>query len=309
MNVAYRAFYAMPKLTNRNKQPIGAVLGLCNIFQRHILDRTDRAIVVWDGPKGSTRRKELAPSYKSNRPPMDEEFACQLPLMRDACNAFGITQISVDHFEADDVIASLSAAATMERDIVGSVTVMTRDKDLVQLLDPTSNIAILDPASGKTLQYEDAKEKYGVRPELLGDVLALAGDASDNIAGVKGVGMKTAATLIAKFGGIDALYENLKDVSGPKRRAQLENSAEIVRLSRELVRLEKDIPVGLLRSNLETPDGKVIGDADDDDRTALMAASTLIDPRDRIEKILTFCDTHHLQDLRSRVIKKWATPN
>ena len=217
MNMMYRSYYAMPSLKNRDGQCVGAVLGFLNSMNR-FANAFERVVVVWDSPISKTRRHELYPPYKMNRPPMELDMKTQLPVMKEALDAFGYCQVvsSEDH-EADDLIATLSRRVFSE----SNVCVLSRDKDLAQLVDRENRISLLDPVSGDLLLYDDVETKYGVRPESLRDALALAGDSSDNIPGVPGIGMKTAAMLVSRFGGsVDNIYSNLEDVPGKKRKVR-----------------------------------------------------------------------------------------
>lgn len=217
MNMMYRSYYAMPSLKNRDGQCIGAVLGFLNSLNRFAND-FENVIVVWDPPISKTRRHELYPQYKMNRPPMDLDMKSQLPVMKEALDAFGYCQVvsSEDH-EADDVIATLSRKVFSEC----NVCVLSRDKDLAQLIDREKRISLLDPVSGDILAYDDVETKFGVGPESLRDALALAGDSSDNIPGVPGIGMKTAAMLLTRFGGcVENIYSNIEDVPGKKRKVR-----------------------------------------------------------------------------------------
>jgi DNA polymerase I len=237
MNFLFRAFHALPPLTTTQGVQTGAIYGLCQMILR--IEREQRPThlcVVYDAP-GDNFRNEIFPAYKAHRPPMPPELAGQLAMVRRVIEAFGLTQLQVAGFEADDIIATLAkvaVAAGME------VVVCSSDKDLLQLCD--GNVAVLDTMRNRRLGPAEVQEKFGVPPERVGDVLALMGDSVDNVPGVPGIGPKTAAELINKFGSLEALLAGAAEVKG-KRGLAIAESREAIRLSRELVRLREDVPL------------------------------------------------------------------
>jgi DNA polymerase I len=237
MNFLFRAFHALPPLTTTQGVQTGAIYGLCQMILR--IEREQRPThlcVVYDAP-GDNFRNEIFPAYKAHRPPMPPELAGQLAMVRRVIEAFGLTQLQVSGFEADDIIATLAkvaVAAGME------VVVCSSDKDLLQLCD--DNVAVLDTMRNRRLGRAEVREKFGVPPERVGDVLALMGDSVDNVPGVPGIGPKTAAELINKFGSLEALLAAAGEVKG-KRGVAIAESREAIRLSRELVRLREDVPL------------------------------------------------------------------
>ena len=194
MNFLFRAFHALPPLTTSRGVQTGAIYGLCQMILR--IEREQRPThlcVVYDAP-GDNFRNEIFPAYKAHRPPMPPELAAQLAMVRRVIEAFGLTQLQVSGFEADDIIATLAkiaAAAGME------VVICSSDKDLLQLCD--GDVAVLDTMRNRRLGPAEVREKFGVPPERVGDVLALMGDSVDNVPGVTGIGPKTAAELINTF--------------------------------------------------------------------------------------------------------------
>ncbi|HEY5090795.1 MAG TPA: 5'-3' exonuclease H3TH domain-containing protein, partial [Polyangia bacterium] len=187
MNFLFRAFHALPPLTTSRGIQTGAIYGLCQMILR--IEREQRPThlcVVYDAP-GDNFRNEIFPAYKAHRPPMPPELAAQLAMVRRVIEAFGLTQLQVSGFEADDIIATLAkiaAAAGME------VVICSSDKDLLQLCD--GDVAVLDTMRNRRLGPAEVREKFGVPPERVGDVLALMGDSVDNVPGVPGIGPKTA---------------------------------------------------------------------------------------------------------------------
>ena len=237
LNFLFRAFHALPPLTTTKGLQTGAIYGLSQMILR--IEREERPThlcVVYDAP-GDNFRNEIFPEYKAHRPPMPPELAAQLSLVRQVVDAFGLAQLEVAGFEADDIIASLAKvakAAGMQ------VVICSSDKDLMQLCD--GDVSVLDTMKNRRLGVEEVREKFGVPPELVGDVLALMGDSVDNVPGVAGIGPKTAAELINKFGSLDALLAGAGEIKG-KRGASIIEARESIRLSRELVRLREDVPL------------------------------------------------------------------
>eukprot|EP00939_MAST-03C_sp_MAST-3C-sp1_P004285 g4285.t1 len=306
MNVAYRCFYAMPQLTNSHGQDVGAVLGFCNVLVRHVVDSVDvhHAVMVWDTDRGKTHRHRMYPEYKMHRPPMDDSLVSQLPILKDACEVFGVAQALVDEFEADDVIASLSHIFLSISDF--EIRILSKDKDLAQLLEQSKHISLQDPVSGDLFRYDDAKKKYGIVPEKLGDVLALAGDAADNIPGVPGIGMKTAAKLVEAYGSLEKVYENIDSISGPKRRERLRESEDLVRMSRSLVTLAETIPGTLVRDGFFHAKSQEPPDPAASEEGFYVGMSSLPDPKESLAGVLEFCEANCLWDLKKRSQAKWA---
>ncbi|HUS96969.1 MAG TPA: DNA polymerase I [Hyphomicrobiaceae bacterium] len=239
----FRAFHALPPLTRPSDGlPVGAVHGFCQMLWKLIGDTkagdqpTHIAVIFDAGSK--TFRNEIYDKYKANRPPPPEELIPQFPLIRDAVKAFHVACIEEEGFEADDLIA------TYAREIAaagGNVTIVSSDKDLMQLVQP--GIDMLDTMKNRRLSRDEVIEKFGVEPERVVDVQALAGDSVDNVPGVPGIGIKTAASLIQEYGDLDTLLARAHEIKQPKRREKLIEFAEQARISRELVRLKDDVPL------------------------------------------------------------------
>jgi DNA polymerase-1 len=237
MNFLFRAFHALPPLKTTKGEQTGAIYGLCQMLLK--IEREQRPThlcCVFDAP-GENFRKAIYSEYKAHRPPMPPELAGQLAMVRTVIEAFGLTTLEVSGFEADDIIATLAKLATA----AGlEVVICSSDKDLLQLCD--ANVSILDTMKNRRLGPPEVREKWGVGPDQVGDVLALMGDSVDNVPGVDGIGPKTAVDLITKFGTLDALLERAHEVKG-KRGEALVAARELVRTSRELVRLREDVPL------------------------------------------------------------------
>jgi DNA polymerase-1 len=239
----FRAYHALPPLTRKSDGlPIGAVAGFCNMINR-LLEQARQAgqathmAVVFD-PKGGTFRNQLYDLYKANRSEPPEDLVPQFPLMRDATRAFGLPCLEREGFEADDVIATLArqgVAAGME------VVVISSDKDLMQLVG--NGVRLHDPMKDKPIGEAEVREKFGVAPDRVVDVQALAGDSSDNVPGVPGIGVKTAAELINTYGSLETLLERAAEIKQPKRRESLIANADKARLSKQLVTLRDDVPL------------------------------------------------------------------
>ena len=204
----YRAFHAFPPLTNREGEPTGAMYGVVNMLKSLISQVEPSHIAVVFDAKGKTFRDELFEQYKSHRPPMPDELRSQIQPLHAIIKALGIPLISVEGVEADDVIGTLAVQAAKEGK---HVLISTGDKDMAQLVN--DHIMLINTMNNTLLDREGVIEKYGIPPELVIDWLALQGDSSDNIPGVKGVGEKTALALLQGIGSIKTIYENLDKVA------------------------------------------------------------------------------------------------
>jgi len=241
----FRAYHALPPLTRKSDgMPVGAVSGFCNMLAS-LRDKAehDEAVshmaVIFDAARENFRN-EIYPQYKANRTETPEDLIPQFKPIRAACAAFGLAAIEKDGFEADDLIASyakLAEAQGIETCIVSS------DKDLMQLV--REGVGMMDPMKDKSIGRAEVEEKFGVPPEKVVDVQALAGDSTDNVPGVPGIGIKTAAELIRTFGDLETLLARAHEIKQPKRRESLINFAEQARISYQLVRLKDDVPLEL----------------------------------------------------------------
>ncbi len=251
----FRAFHALPPLTRPSDGlPVGAVHGFCAMLWKLIREsKTSEApthiACIFDAGR-ETFRNKIYPEYKAHRPPAPEELVPQFPLIRDAVKAFNVASIEIDNYEADDLIA------TYARDVVnagGDVTIISSDKDLMQLIRP--GVVMFDGMKAKKIGPDEVREKFGVAPDKVIDVQALAGDSTDNVPGVPGIGVKTAAELIGEYGDLDTLLARAGEIKQPKRREKLIEFAEQARISRELVTLKQDVPteIGVERFALRDP--------------------------------------------------------
>lgn len=247
----FRAYHALPPLTRRSDGlPIGAVSGFCNMLFKFVEDQKGadaptHVAVVFDH-KGKTFRSDIYPEYKANRPPAPEDLVPQFPLTRDATRAFNLACLEVEGFEADDIIATL---AVQGRDAGGRVTIISSDKDLMQLVG--GGIEMMDPMKNRRIGIDEVEEKFGVRPDRVIDIQSLAGDSVDNVPGAPGIGVKTAALLINEYGDLDELLARAGEIKQPKRRETLINFADQIRVSRELVTLKTDMDMAVTLESLE----------------------------------------------------------
>jgi DNA polymerase-1 len=238
----FRAYHRLPPLTDPAGTMVNAVYGFTTMLWK-LIEELNKAeapthlAVIFDA--GShTFRNDMYDQYKAHRPPPPDDLIPQFPLIRDAVRAFSVPCIEQAGYEADDIIASYAVAA------IGAgfdVSIVSSDKDLMQLVQP--GLDLYDTMKNCRVNRADVIEKFGVPPEQLGEVLALMGDSVDNVPGVRGVGPKGAAELIVQFGTVEAMLERLDEVKRPKLREMLEASADMARLSRELVRLKDDLPL------------------------------------------------------------------
>ncbi len=234
----FRAFFALPPLTRPDGLPVNAVFGFCNMLLKLMQENPeDDIVVVFDTGKPSFRNEVYA-RYKANREAPPREMELQFPLVREAARVFDLPVLELEGFEADDVIATLTRRA---REAGREVVIVSSDKDLMQLVGP--GVSMWDPMKNRMIGAEEVMERFGVPPERVRDVLALAGDPSDNVPGVPGIGVKTAALLVREFGSLEELLARLDEIRQPKRRRTLEEHAEEARLSYELVGLRDDVPL------------------------------------------------------------------
>lgn len=256
----FRAYHALPPLTRKSDGlPIGAVSGFCNMLFKIVEDsKGDEApthvAVIFDY-SGKSFRNDIYNKYKANRPPAPEDLVPQFPLTREATRAFNIPCIEVEGFEADDIIATLACRG---REAGGRVTIVSSDKDLMQLVG--DGVDMLDPMKNKLIDRDGVFEKFGVGPERVVDVQSLAGDSVDNVPGAPGIGLKTAALLINEYGDLDTLLERAGEIKQPKRRESLLENAELIRISKQLVQLDCNMELDFSLDDLadRDPDPEVL---------------------------------------------------
>ena len=244
----FRAFHALPPMTRRDGTPVNAVYGFTAMLLKLVDDlQPDNVAVVFDVAR-KTFRSDIYPDYKANRPEPPEDLVPQFALVRAATKALSLPLLEAPGFEADDLIATY---ARLGEDAGLATLIVSSDKDLMQLV--RGDITMLDPMKQRRIGADEVFERFGVAPEKVIDVQALAGDSTDNVPGVPGIGIKTAAELIQTFGDLDNLLANAATIKQPKRRENLINFAEQARISRQLVMLRDDAPMPLELSALSTP--------------------------------------------------------
>lgn len=242
-SLLYRAFFALPPLENSQGQPTGAVYGLINMLMK-LLDQypVDYAVAAFDLP-GPTKRSLEYSEYKANRPPTPFELRSQLQIARDVLRALGIECIELEGYEADDLVGSMAAKAAQE----GCFSwIVSGDRDILQVVGESTHVIMTQKGISQTTVFDEAAvaEKYNVSPPQIVDIKGLMGDASDNIPGVPGIGEKTAGKLIAQYGSVAGVYENLDELKG-KMRENLELYREQAYLSRRLAEIDTQAPLPL----------------------------------------------------------------
>ena len=242
----FRAYYALPPLSRKSDGlPTGAVSGFCSMLFKLLEDaRSDDSefkpthfAVIFDSARKNFRN-EIYKDYKANRSEAPEDLAPQFSYIRKSVEAFNLPSIELTNYEADDLIATYAKKIIS---VGATVTIISSDKDLMQLIN--DKIRIFDPMKSKIIGAKEVKEKFGVKPDQVVDVQSLAGDSSDNIPGVPGIGIKTAAELINKYDSLDNLLKNLEEIKQKKRKETLTNNKDKAILSRKLVTLKNDVPV------------------------------------------------------------------
>lgn len=256
----FRAYHALPPLTRKSDgTPIGAVSGFCNMLNKLLDDAlahkdVGHLAVIFDTAR-RTFRSEIYPGYKAHRPPPPEDLIPQFSLVRDATRAFNVPCIEMEGFEADDLIATYAVQAVAAG---YEVVIVSSDKDLMQMVG--DHVSMQDPMKQTVIREDQVKEKFGVGPDKVIDVQALAGDSSDNVPGVPGIGVKTAAELINTYGDLDTVLDRAEEIKQPKRRQNLLEYADLARVSRDLVTLMRDVPVkqGIEALEIHPPEPDVL---------------------------------------------------
>ncbi|MEC4675497.1 MAG: DNA polymerase I [Nitrospirota bacterium] len=243
----YRAFYAIRELTNSKGFPTNAIYGFTTMLLKLIREKKpDGIAVLFDSP-GPTKRHMIFEDYKLHRPETPPDLVRQLPHIREITSAFNIKIFECPGYEADDLIGTVAKNASSKG---ARVFIVTADKDMLQLVN--ENVQIYDPAKDRVLDINYVKEKFGVGPERVTEFMALTGDASDNIPGIKGVGEKTARELLSSFGSLEELLRNPESIKRERLRKMISENREIVLLSRELATIDTEAPVDIDMDDLRT---------------------------------------------------------
>jgi len=234
----FRAFHALPPMTRPDGTPVNAVFGFTSMLGNFLTKHAGSHIAVVFDHSRTTFRNQIYPDYKAHRPDPPPELIPQFALIREATAAFGIACIELENYEADDLIAAYARVFAEEG---GQVTIVSSDKDLMQLVN--RSVQLLDPIKQKPIREPEVFEKFGVTPDKVVDVQALAGDSTDNVPGVPGIGLKTAAALVLEYGDLEGLLAAADQIKQPKRREALLANAELARISRRLVELDAHTPL------------------------------------------------------------------
>jgi DNA polymerase-1 len=287
-SLAYRAFFALPEsIATSTGVPTNAIFGFASMLVKILTDYGPKAtVVVWDG--GYTGRKEIYPEYKAQRSSRPDLLKEQWPSFEPLVEAFGYRNLKVEGYEADDVIASIAARATHNGGGSDPINVMvvTGDRDAYQLVDDHTRIMTTSRGITDTRVYDrqGVIDRYGIPPELVPDFIGLKGDTSDNIPGVPGIGDKTAAELLQRFGSLEEVLSHIDDISGAKRKENLTNHAQDARVSKQLATAKRDIPLDIDLSSYvaEQPDRSRLRDT--------FRQFELRDPLRRLEEALGSAD-------------------
>ena len=254
----FRAFHALPPMYRQDGVPVNAVYGLITMLMRLLKEEVsaDYMALIFDSAR-HTFRNDLSQTYKAHRQPLPEALVSQFPLIHEGVRAFNIASVAQNGYEADDLIATYTRQAVTQG---ANVKIFSADKDMMQLV--SDNIMLWDPIKRSAIGKDQVLQKFGVAPCQVADVQALAGDPTDNVPGVPGIGVKSAAHLITSFGNLEALLARAGEITQERLRRILLNHAETARLSRELVQLKKDIPVvtPLNAMRVRQPDPKTVRD-------------------------------------------------
>src|SRR5215813_7075943 len=254
----FRAYHSLPPLNRKSDGlQVNAVLGFCNMLWKLLRDmppdnRPTHLAIVFDKSEVTFRNK-LYPDYKAHRPPAPDDLIPQFALIRDAVRAFDLPCLEQDGYEADDLIATYARLATARG---ATTTIVSSDKDLMQLV--TDTVTMYDTMKDRRIGRAEVIEKFGVPPEKVIEVQALAGDSTDNVPGVPGIGVKTAAQLIVEYGDLETLLKRAGEIKQPKRREALIENAENARISRQLVLLDDKVKLDVPLDDLaaQEPDAR-----------------------------------------------------
>ena len=248
----YRAFYAIGHLSNSKGLPTNATYGFTQMLLKVLKEHRPEHLAVILDSKAPTFRSETYKEYKANRPAMPEGLSAQIPYIKKIIEGYRIATLEMDGYEADDLIGTIAKRLESEADVI----IITGDKDILQLVN--DRIQVYDPMKGKKLGVQEVIQRFGVRPEQVVDVMGLAGDATDNIPGVPGIGEKTAIQLIKTYGSIENLLAHVEEIPQKRLKENLKTHGELARLSRQLATIHTDVPISnrLNDFSLSSPDLK-----------------------------------------------------
>ncbi|HKG04432.1 MAG TPA: 5'-3' exonuclease H3TH domain-containing protein, partial [Conexibacter sp.] len=282
-SLAYRAFFALPEsIATSDGRPTNAIFGFASMLVKILSDHGDvPTVVVWDA--GMSGRKDISTEYKAQRSTRPDLLKQQWPHLQPLVDAFGYPNVAVEGYEADDVIAALTDKARAQGI---PVMVVTGDRDAYQLV--TDGVRIMTTSRGitdtKVYDRQGVIDRYGIPPELVPDFIGLKGDTSDNIPGVPGIGDKTAAELLQRFGSLEGVLANVDQISGAKRKQNLTEHADAARMSKQLATIVRDVPIEL---DLE---GEIDREPDRSRLREIFREWELRDPLRRLEEALEAAD-------------------
>jgi len=243
----YRAFFAIRGLSDLKGRPTNAVFGFTNMLLKILREKKPDGIVVAFDAGRKTKRHDIYPEYKANREATPDELISQMPIVKDVVRAMNIRQFEAEGYEADDILAAMAARAEKDG---AEVYVVSSDKDMLQTV--TDKVKIYDPMKDKLIGIDDVIARFGVPPARVTEYMALVGDASDNVPGVKGVGEKTAKALLQEFGNLEELVEKAGSIKKPRLRKLITEGKDNIWLSKKLVELDYDAPVDARTDELRT---------------------------------------------------------
>jgi DNA polymerase-1 len=247
----HRAYHAIKGLSTSRGIPSNAVFGFTKMLLKVLREKSPSLMAVVFDAKGPTFRHAIYPAYKANRPPMPEDLAAQIPYIKKVVKALNIPTFEMEGYEADDIMGTLAARLSAKG---RRVIMVTGDKDFRQLVSPL--LVLWDSMKDKVTDYDEIKRAYGIEPEAFVDVMALSGDATDNIPGVEGIGEKTALELIRRYGSLDGLFNNIDALDKKKLAAKIRESKDVISLSRQLVTIDRAVPLSFSEESL------AVGEAD-----------------------------------------------
>lgn len=249
----YRAFYAIRGLTAKDGTPTNAVFGFTNMLLKLIRNRKPEALAVAFDAGGKTHRHELYEAYKAQRPETPDELITQFPLAHKMLEAMNVPVFSIRGVEADDILGTL---AEQQKKLGHEVFIVSSDKDMLQLVD--ARVRVYDPMKDKETDAAGVEKKLGVPPERVTEYMALVGDASDNIPGIKGIGDKSARSLLEQFGSLEEMFERAGEIEKPRMRKLVSEGQEAAKLSKELVEIVRDVPLEQMDLSMQEPDHEAL---------------------------------------------------
>lgn len=296
----FRAFHALPYLSTSRGIPTNAILGFTNMLLRLLKEEKPPYWVAIFDARGPTFRDSIWVEYKANRPPMADDLVIQLPYIKGIVQAMRIPCVEVPGYEADDVIGTMSK----ELEQMGfEVFIVSGDKDMYQLV--TERVRVLDTMKGRVIGIKEVIEKFGVEPEKIPDVMALAGDSIDNIPGVPGIGEKGASELVKRFGSLEEIYENLNEIGSEKRRSSLLQFKDQAMMSKRLAIIDRSVPLKIDPEKFRYKEGDIVLMRKIFKELEFYRILRDLPVLERVKPtVIEVVDEEGLEDLKERIIKK-----